>query len=203
MTTKQIAQAVGRSERRVQEWAKRTGAKTASVGAKIAQAHASGKAADYDLEETCLVIETGLGKNAAGIYRANAARDVSPAPQISDRRLDRLEVLVERLLGAVVSFVPASGAPRPQAALSEPPELGPRAALKKVVEGWARSHGKDYHEAWSNLYREYNYRYQRDIARIAKQRGLSGLDYAEDEELLGQLLALAYFLYGQKETVKS
>jgi hypothetical protein len=27
------------------------------------------------------------------------------------------------------------------------------------------------------------------------------LDYADDEDLLGQLLALAYFLYGHKEAV--
>jgi len=201
MTARDIGQAVGRSERRVQEWAKKAGDKMSSVAAKIAAA-GHGTPADYDFEEVCTIIEVGMGKNAAGIYRMNAQaqRDTE-----SSARLERLEGLVERFLGAVVSLMP-SGAPasRPELSASPllpPPEIGPREALRKVLEEWARSHGRDYHEAYSNLYREYRYRYHVDISRLAKTKGLSVLDYAENEAILGQLLALAYFLYGRKEGV--
>jgi hypothetical protein len=57
MTTKQIAEAVGKPERTVKGWATKAGAKLASAG--------HGKAADWDLDEACLIIEFGLGKNAA------------------------------------------------------------------------------------------------------------------------------------------
>jgi len=192
MTSREIGQSVGRSERRVEEWAKGAGAKTASIGAKIAEARKAGKAADYDLDETCLIIEMGLGKNAAGIYRANALR----APAAGDKRLDRLEVMVSDLVKAVCILTRQHA---PEKRLSEPPELSPREALRKLVEGWARDHGRCYHEAWSNLYREYGYRYRQDIVRAAKNRGMSVLDYAEEELCLGQLMVLAYYLYGQKE----
>ena len=47
MTVKEIAVAVGKAERTVQTWAKDTGAKIASIGAKIASAQKTGIAVDY------------------------------------------------------------------------------------------------------------------------------------------------------------
>ena len=73
MTTKQIAQAVGKTERSVQGWAKTTGEKIASIGEKIASVQKAGKPADYTLAEVCQIIEEGMGKAAADVYRTNAA----------------------------------------------------------------------------------------------------------------------------------
>jgi hypothetical protein len=209
MTSREIAQAVGKSERRVQEWARMAGAKIAGIGAKIAEAKRVGKAADYDLAETCQIIEAGLGKAAAGIFRANALRGLkplgSPSPvPLGEDRLNRLEALVQQLVSSVFTLVGSPTAGKPAIGLlasgaPPPPDLSPRAALRKVVESWARAHGRDYHEAWAGLYREYDYRYRRDIRAAARGRGLSILDYADDEDLLGQLLALAYHLYGHVE----
>jgi hypothetical protein len=84
MTIKQIADAVGKQQRAVQYWAKKAGAKIASIGAKIASA-GHGVSADYDLEETLSIIETGLGKNAAAVYRESATRS------------DMIEQIVSRL----------------------------------------------------------------------------------------------------------
>jgi transposase len=197
MTTKQISEAVNRPERTVQGWAKRTGAKMASIGAKLAAVAKTGKPADWDLPEAVAIIELGLGKNAASLFRASASQAPS---QSTDDRLGRLETMVAALVGAVAEIIPAlRGAPASPAALPPPAELEPRAALRKIVEAWARKHGRDYHGAWSSLYREYGYRYHRDIVRAAKNRDQSVLDYAESETILGELLALAFFLYGQQE----
>ena len=195
MTTREIAYAVNRNERSVQRWAKRAGDRLSSIADKVSSVQNTGKPADYDLDETCAIIEEGMGRSAAGIYRVNAHGAAE-----GSARIDRLEGLVERLLGAVVALIPSGAAsPSPAGApLLPPPEISPRQALKKVIEDWARAHGRDFHEAYSYLYREYCYRYRVDISRLAKARGLSVLDYAENEEILGQLLALAYFLYGQK-----
>jgi len=73
MTTKEIAESVGKAERTVQGWVKNTGAKIASVGAKIASA-GHGVYADFTLEETLIIIEYGMGKNAANVYRMNASQ---------------------------------------------------------------------------------------------------------------------------------
>ena len=88
-------------------------------------------------------------------------------------------------------------------ALPPPAELEPRDALRKIVDGYARAHGRDFQGSWSNLYSEYSYRYHRDIRRAAKNRNQAILDYADAENIVGELLALAYFLYGQKEAASA
>jgi predicted transcriptional regulator len=71
MTVREIADAVGKKERTVHNWVLKTSAKNAEVYAKIAEAREKSKAADYSLDQTLEIIETGMGKNAAGIYRAS------------------------------------------------------------------------------------------------------------------------------------
>ena len=51
-----------------------TGVNMASIGVKLASVSRSGKPADYDLDETCAIIEKGLGKNAASLFRESARR---------------------------------------------------------------------------------------------------------------------------------
>jgi len=72
MTTKQIAKAVNKTERSVHNWVKKLSEKNAEVSEKIAEARKTSKPADYDLNETIEIIEIGLGKNAAMIYKQNA-----------------------------------------------------------------------------------------------------------------------------------
>jgi transposase len=72
MTTKQIADAVGKEERTVQRWVKALGDKMSSINDKMSSSSPVNPA-DYDLEETLAIIEQGMGKNAADVYRLNAA----------------------------------------------------------------------------------------------------------------------------------
>jgi hypothetical protein len=72
MTTKEIAGAVGKDERSVQRWVKSVSDKVSSISDKLSSSSPS-KPADYTLAETCDIIESGLGKAAADVYRTNAA----------------------------------------------------------------------------------------------------------------------------------
>ena len=56
MTTKQIAVAVGKDERTVQRWAKKTSAKMSSVADKMSSA-GHGISAEYTLDEVIEIIE--------------------------------------------------------------------------------------------------------------------------------------------------
>jgi hypothetical protein len=67
MTTREIAEAVGRKDRAVQNWIKIMGAKNASINAKNASS-TSTYPADYDLEETCAIIETGMVNNSYFLF---------------------------------------------------------------------------------------------------------------------------------------
>jgi hypothetical protein len=99
MTTKEIAEAVGRPEKTVRTWAFKVAAKSAEAAAKLAEATPS-KPANWNLDETVAIIEYGMGKNAASLFRENAKR----LPQNSkdtDDRIGRLETLMAAQIGMV------------------------------------------------------------------------------------------------------
>jgi hypothetical protein len=67
-------------------WAKKSGEKISSINEKISSS-SSRYPADYTLDEVCQIIETGLGKAAADVYRTNAATaELLTRPQpVTDR----------------------------------------------------------------------------------------------------------------------
>lgn len=80
MTTKEIAEAVGKDISTVQRWVKKMNGKMQSIDGKM-QSSTSTNPADFTYEETLAIIEHGMGKNAAGVYRMNAK---SRNPETSD-----------------------------------------------------------------------------------------------------------------------
>lgn len=72
MTTKQIAEAVGQTDRSVRNWIAALAEKSSVIAEKLA-ASSSRYPADYTLDESCQIIEQGLGQAAADVYRTNAA----------------------------------------------------------------------------------------------------------------------------------
>jgi hypothetical protein len=82
MTTKEIAVAVGKTDRSIQMWAKKVAEKISAVAEKISSS-TSTHPATYTQEEVLAIIEEGMGPEAAGVYRANATQpkaiDVKPS----------------------------------------------------------------------------------------------------------------------------
>jgi hypothetical protein len=193
MSLKEIADTAGCSYRTVKTYAKKLWPQSSFRNRRLTASEAQTLMEALPKRQ---MVE-GMGKSAL------------PQGQIgtstADARLDRLEGMVEKLVGAVT--VLASGAqgatrtPAP-AALPAPPDLQPRDALRKLVDGYARSQGGGpaFQAAWAELYREFGYRYHRDIVRSAKNRNQSVLDYADSEDIIGQLYLLAAQLY-RKEAV--
>jgi hypothetical protein len=100
MTTKQIAQAVGKAERTVHGWVAKASARFAQISVKVAEAKATSKPADYTLDESVQIIEIGMGKNAASLFRENGERGDGALD-----RMDRLESMVEKMCGLVATIV--------------------------------------------------------------------------------------------------
>jgi len=99
MTVKEIAKATGKQERAVHNWAKETSAKNADIYAKIAKARRTSKPADYTLGESCQIIETGMGKTAADVYRTNAANaelKVLKSGELSGAKINALLKAVDK-----------------------------------------------------------------------------------------------------------
>jgi hypothetical protein len=106
MTIKEIAGTLGKTERSVQRWIKKLSDKMSSIKDKMS-ASSPMNPADYDLDETIKIIEVGMGKNAAAIFRQNAEHLNSTVPPESKQldRLDRLESMVEKLVVSIPQMV--------------------------------------------------------------------------------------------------
>jgi DNA-directed RNA polymerase specialized sigma24 family protein len=57
MTAKEISQATSKPEQTVKNWIKKTSSKMDNVKSKMDKASQDKKPADYDLDETCAIIE--------------------------------------------------------------------------------------------------------------------------------------------------
>jgi hypothetical protein len=77
MTTKQIAEALDKDETTVRRWVKRLAGKKPELAGKVA-ASSPMVPAEWGLDETVDIIEVGLGRNAALIWRENAVRQNLP-----------------------------------------------------------------------------------------------------------------------------
>ena len=99
MNTKEIALAVNKTERAVRNWAKKVAENNSVVAEKISVSSPM-KPADYDLDETLLIIEMGLGKNAAAVYASNAKNIQRP----SDSLLSEKEIeMITKIVSVTVS----------------------------------------------------------------------------------------------------
>jgi len=93
VTVNEIAEVVGKKERTVHGWIKTISAKNAQISAKIAEARATSKPADYTQEETLAIIKEGMGEVPAEVYKA--ATDTAPkTPAVSERMLQQVRLSV-------------------------------------------------------------------------------------------------------------
>jgi hypothetical protein len=195
MTTKEIAEAVGKPEKTVRTWAAKAAAKSAEAGAKLAEAQRSGgKAAEWSLEESCAIIEIGLGKNAASLFRENARNKTEPAAgsSLTARDMEVIGGIVAAIMAGMNTRVEKIEAKIEQRqALLPAPQIKPRDNVNKLVREYAHKQGIEHSAAFGDLYREFGYRTNTDPRRAAKNRGMAIIDYIETEGMIETLEAVA------------
>lgn len=164
------------------------------------QSSTSTNPANFDLEETCAIIETGLGKNAADLYRMNARGMPAQQSSLTDRDLE----LISRLTTSIVSAVMANLDQRvtkietqveERKALLPPPSIDTKTAVSKIVREYVANNNVGYQIAWGTLYREFGYRTHTNPSIAAKNRGMSVIDYIETEGQIDTLLAVAMDIF--------
>lgn len=198
MTSKEIAVAVGKTERSVQMWAKKTGEKISQVGEKISQAAESKKPADFDLAETCEIIQHGMGKNAADLYRMSAAqpgkpvRQVGQVGQVDEDRIAR--IAARAAVAAIREMFPHMAGPAasvPFAMLPSLPPLDLRSQFRDAIHEARISTGEEYGILYNRVYRELRNRARVDVHALARNHGTSAMDETERAGLLPLAIQIA------------
>lgn len=192
MTTKEIAEATGKDVSTVQRWIKKMNGKMQSIDGKM-QSSNSTNPADFDLTETIAIIENGMGKNAAALYRMSAAKqplqnEKLPTQNAEVARMDRLEGMLEKLLLVVGNLAIATV--QPKKAELPAPKLAPRDELRMIVNKAAQTSG-DYSGVWKTLYTEIYYRLHINATERAKNAKTSAIDILEAEGLLESAVLIA------------
>ena len=201
MTTKEIAEAVSKPEQTVKNWVKKTSSKMDQVRAKMDQASHDKKPADYDLEETVAIIEIGLGKNAAALFRGNAKNRKEPAAgsSLTARDLEIISSIVISVMANLNSRVEKIETRIEQRqALLPAPQIKPRDNVTKIVREYAYKNNIDYSAAFGELYREFGYRTNTDPRKAAKNRGMPIIDYIDTEGMIETLEVIAIDWAGDK-----
>lgn len=217
MTTKEIAFAVNKDQTTVQRWIKRLNGKMQSIDGKMLSSSPM-VPADFNLEETCHIIEAGLGKNAADLYRMNAgekrAENSGVGESISSRDLDLIAAIVAKTVATTLTHLDGryqrrdgglDGFPSGFKALpatTMPPEIPVRRQVTNLVNDYADRHlNGDFRKAWGELYKDFGDRYGMNVTERARNRGRKGIEYLADEGLLRELLMVAENLFHQGRRV--
>jgi hypothetical protein len=207
MTSKEIAEAVEKDERTIQRWIKRVGDKVSSIGDKMSSSSPM-KPADYSLEESIIIIEHGMGKNAASLFRENARlRDavalrppassemapLSAFAEVTHEMMLILQQMREMMKNIIhyVTYIETQHDTLTKALPIEAPQMEPRANINRIVRRYAEIHSVPQGTAWNNLYREFGYRMHMNPKVAAGNRGVSPLNYIESLNLMGTLEAVA------------
>lgn len=195
MTTKEIAGATGKDERTIQRWVRKASDKMSSISDKMSSA-CPHSPADFDFEEAVYIIEIGMGKSAAGIYRASAQKQPGVRGTLSERDIAMISQIVAitvsqtiKALDGRISAIEEKVEERK--ALLPPPSISPRSNINRIVREYAHRENIEYSTAWRRLYSSFTYRTHTDIVRCAKNRGMDTLEYAELEGHIDMLEAVA------------
>lgn len=123
-------------------------------------------------------------------------QDASALPQIAAVVKSLIPAMAEAFRLALGGQPPAP--PSPPAI--EAPALTPRHELRRLIGRGSRLFSEavePYRAAWNELYTQAYYRMGRNIKYCAENRGKDPLDYAEDEGLLPELVAIAREIFGR------
>jgi len=189
MTTKEIAEATGKDVSTVQRWIKKMNGKMQSIDGKM-QSSSSAKPADFDLTETILIIEHGMGKNAADLFRMSAKRPTENLEVVTKSDLAVFGAsIVSETIKQLLPFLKNNNVQEKATTPSLPP-IDPRKELNMIAKEAGRSMGS-YSEPWNQIYKHAYYRLGVNLRERAKNRGMDTMDYADAEGYTVQLVVIA------------
>lgn len=201
MTVQEIAGAVGKDERSIRRWVHRAADKMSAIADKMS-ASSPMRPAQYTLEETLLIIETGMGKNAAAVWAQAATQTTRPA--ITPELVQEVTLLVAPMVLEIIRKQPLRiPIQQPiQQQLAAPPQIPPQSKrrwIRDVIVRWSNKHMVPVEDTWRNFYHQYYLRFGVNLHIRAKHEGIKPMDVLDnDEDLMLYAIRLVEHLYGEQ-----
>ena len=195
MTIREIAAFAEVSTKTVRRWVdklSREGGQNAISTEKLKMLEAGdhGRAVQFSQEEATAILQAG----GRAFHASHLAQRAAGIPHSASEQPTQIVELVKALIPAMAEAfrLALGGHPAPTSPVPalEAPAMTPRHELRRLIaRGMERFGG--YREAWHELYAQAYYRLGRNIRLCAENRGMEPLDFAENEGLLPQLVAIA------------
>ena len=199
MNVKEIAKVIGKDETSIRRWVKRAAGKMPAMAGKML-ASTSTHPADFDLEETIAIIEVGLGKKAAGMYRRNAEKDaVSDKPasgSVTVKDLEYLTVSFARIIaesnGSLDRRMTAiEDKLQERQALLPAPQMSNRDNLNMIIREFSSTTGIPYGEVWGMIFKEIYLVLNINLRQLIEYVDMPVIEYIEMIGLLSEALFVA------------
>jgi len=197
MNTKEIAAATGKDETSIRRWVKRAADKMPAITGKMT-ASSPMHPADYSFEETLAIIEAGMGKNAAGVFRANAekSKSVSAGETLTQHDIELIDEIVSMTVSKTFERLDQQMSTikthyQQSQSLLSLPQISDRDNLNKLVREYAQTHDAPHSMVWGMIYRDMYYRLNINVRLRAEHKNISVIEYIEQEGLMSEALAVA------------
>ena len=208
MTIKELATFTGKNKSTIGRWV----AKCNSPLFNIKLQNATNEdPADFSIDEIEMILVSGsMSKDAVKILMENAKRETLPVPVIKESLLTERDIaLISTLTASIVSKVMENmesrvsnieGKFEERKALLPPPEMEPKQQLKKIVNSYCGRTGCGFQEAYSDLYREFNYIYHVNVQLSAKNRNIRSIDYIDNDlSMINELISIASKIFADDQ----
>lgn len=208
MTVKEIATFTGKTERAIRNWVNKATEKSSMIKEKVSmKKKGDNREIDYSISEIECILNSGtLGKNAVSIVMENARRGNLPAQIMQEsiltpKDMQMIGVIVGQIMKTMESRVSnIEQRFKERKALLPPPEMEPKQQLKKIVNAYCGRTGCGFQEAYSDLYREFNYIYHVNVQLSAKNRNIRSIDYINNDlNMINELISIASKIFADDQ----
>jgi len=195
MTVKEIAKLAGKSTRTVQRWIEE--ARRQNVLTRRQNVTTKQYDFDFTLEDTITIIKAGGNETLANLLLDNANQNQkSISTTLTQRDQDLISNIVSTTIAKTIEILDRRMSSietcyENRQALLPAPKKTDRANLNEIVRSCAHKNNIPHASVWGSLYKETNYRLNKNIRVLAENKKLKPLDYLEKEGLISTVLSIA------------
>jgi len=203
MTVKELAEFCGKTERTIRNWIKNAQGKNFLTNGK--KFLTNGHETDLTIDEVEKILQCSslsnytvsiLMKNAREKQSAEVTTQSAEVSTLTKKDIEMISLIVSTTVARTMEHLSSrvdyiENRIQERQALLPPPEIDSRTNITRLVRSYVDRTNIPYSRAWSELYKEFGYRTHTNPVQCAKNRGVSVIDYIEQEGQIELLESIA------------